>query len=124
MKQKVYLYLLLILCLLLVSVFQGCSAKPTISQNQTINQDDLKAVNDYITECGADDISLQNAEDINKLELYESKETHEIKTIWQLVVDYVRNTKNGDIASLGYSIVFEDSGFSLEDNDKWEYIGS
>jgi hypothetical protein len=125
MKQKAYMHLLLILGLLFVLACQGCSGKPVINQgDSSINQDDLEAVNEYIVDNGANELSIDEAENINKLGLYKSKDTGEIKTIWQLVVDYVYSAQNGETESLGYSIKFENSSFSLENNETWEYIGS
>ncbi|MGE5493756.1 MAG: hypothetical protein ACM3S4_00390 [Burkholderiales bacterium] len=123
MIQKRYLIVFLIICLFIVQACQGCSAKPVLGQKQEISQDDLNTVNNYIAEVGADEISLQKAESINKLEIYENKETHETKTIWQLVVDFVRNEKSDNTVPLGYKIVFEPGGFGLEDNETWERIG-
>lgn len=124
MKRKACM-LLLIIGSLFVLTCQGCSGKPVINQrDSSIDQADLEAVNEYIVDSGANEISPDDAEDINKLGLYENKDTGEIKTIWQLVVDYVYNAKSGEPEFLGYSIKFENSSFSLEDNETWDYIGS
>ena len=117
MKQKVFLYLLLIMGLVLLFAFVGC-------EKSEISQDDLNVVNRYIADVGAEEMSFQDAESINKLALYKNKETHEIKTEWQLLVGFVRNEKSDNPVDLGYKIVFESGGYSMEDNDTWEYIGS
>jgi len=123
MIQKRHLIIFLIICLFIVQACLGCSAKSVPGQKHEISQEDLNLVNNYIAEIGADEISLQKAESINKLTIYENKETTEIKTIWQLLVDFVRNENSDDPVDFGYKIVFEPGGFGLEDNETWECIG-
>jgi hypothetical protein len=117
MLRKIYFCLVMILLLLSGLFFGG-----GIRQSE-ISREDLKLVNAYVSEAGADPISLETAEEINHW-LLQNTQTREIKTSWQLVVDYVRNEQGAEPEPLGYAIVFEGSSFGIEGNEVWEPVGA
>lgn len=107
------------LLLLMMMTFAGCHTPP-------IAQNDLDTVNQYIADKGINKLSLEDAEKLTKYGLYQNRDTKEIRSLWQMIVDFVHNTKvqSDKQAPLGYTIVFGDKSISVEDNQCWENIGS
>ena len=119
MKRTIKPILLCIAALLMLLSFGGCGTP------SSINMSDLNAVNQYIENSTESIVlSVSEAEDLNKY-IYQNRNTKEIKTCWELVVDYIHNITSDDLTELDYSIVFyPDDLFSLEDADQpWEMIG-
>lgn len=88
----------------------------------TVSRADLKKVNRYIEERGAGTIQRWDAEYFGE-HVWENSETYEIKTTWELVVDFVDNAESEEPQDLGYVIVFDRAGFGIEENEVWERIG-
>ncbi len=107
---------MLVAVMLLIAFCQGCGAKSNVSAG------DLKRVNRYIDAQGAEKMDKRDAESMDR-QLLQNKETREIKTAWELVVDFVDNAESEEPVDLGYAIVFDRASFSFEDNGVWEHVG-
>lgn len=117
MKRGIFLCVTVLMAVMLI--FAGCGS------SSVVRADDLSMVNQYIREQGngAKELTLQQGESVYKLELFENKETGEMKRSWELVVDYVRNEQSEAPAALDYRIEFDGGSFSLEDNVNWVSVG-
>lgn len=113
-----YLGLLYIMIILAFMAIQGCG------QQSSVDSDDLAAFNQLALDSGAEVITLEKAEDLN-MYLYKNKTTDEIKSCWQLVVDYIHNTNSDEQSVMDYAVEFNKGGFdvSIKDNDTWEFLG-
>ncbi len=101
------------------------SMEATVDENAEkaeISMDDYAMVNEYIRSVGANEIPVIALDGITNVR-FKNTVTNEIKNNWQLVVDYIRNETSEKKRELDYSIIFEDSCFSLEDNENWKCIG-
>ena len=115
MNRKIYFFVLAAV-LLSGMILQGC-AKPSV-----IDSDDLKMVNDYIQSVEGDELPLEVAEGMSN-HAFENKNTGEVKTQWQLVLDFIQNENSESPKEMDYSIVFGNSSVAIEDNEAWEFIG-
>lgn len=128
MKRYKYLSLLIILLIIFVTISQGCSqqavdanAKQSGNQKSGISKDDLAMVNEYLKGIGSKEISLDAVEDINH-SINENTQTHEIKSDWQFLVEYIRNEKSAEPAILDYSFEFCEDTFTMRIDNIWEKI--
>ena len=128
---------LMVLIIMLASLFMGCaqqlstdiedaqekeattdvsaSAEESAAQSE-ISMDDLDMVNEYIKGVGADEMTFEAAEDFNN-RMQKNLKTDESKSVWQLIVDFVRNEASDGAKELDYSIEFKDSSFSVLGNE-------
>lgn len=115
MKNKHSLSFLCIATALLLLFCQGCGGKSDVSNS------DLRMVNRYIEAQGAEPMDRKAAESMDR-QLFQNRETREIKTAWGLVVDFVDNAESETPKELGYAIEFDRASFSMK-TDQWENIG-
>jgi len=115
-RNKGHILFLLAAVVLLAAVCQGCGAESTVSRA------DLKMVNAYIAEQGAEEMNKKDAESMDK-QVLQNKDSQEIKTAWALIVNFVENAESEEPVELGYAIVFDRASFSIADNDVWEHVG-
>jgi hypothetical protein len=86
-----------------------------------VTRADFDMVNGYLKEAGSQEIKLQDADNLNHF-LYEQIKTREIKTEWQLLVDYIKNEQSAQPAELDYSIEFDRDSMTWDMGDR-EYVG-
>ncbi len=112
MKHRVFLCLMAVIFLSLAMV--GCTPAP-------VSEHDLEMVNFYAQSSGAEPISLDAAEEMNK-SLMKNTQTGDVKTSWQLLVDYVINANSEEHEPLDYEIVFDGETYTMTAESTWEKI--
>ncbi len=113
MKRRVFLFLIAIV---ITSIsMTACAPEP-------VSEHDLEMVNFYAQSSGAEPISLDAAEDMNK-SLMKNTQTGDVKTSWQLLVDYVINANSEEHEPLDYQIEFDGSTYTMNSENTWEKVG-
>ncbi len=117
-----YKYCVIVLVLLLTMlILMGCEPSSEAAESG-IEPDDLKLVNSYLTDLGSPEMSVDDATAM-KHSLLENSHTKEIKTDWQLLVNYIRNAQSDEPVTLDYGIEFGGGQLSYDLGDVWEHIG-
>ncbi len=113
MKRQVFFCLIFLLMTALMMM--GCAPAP-------VDEHDLEKVNFYAQSAGAETIDLDVAEGMNQ-SFYRQTATGDVKTSWQLVVNYVINANSEEPEPLDYAIEFEGTSYTMNDQGTWEEIG-
>ncbi len=113
MKRRVFLCLMVVL--IPVLMMAGCAPAP-------VDEHELEKVNFYAQSAGADPIDIDVAEEMNDC-FYKQAATGDVKTSWELVVDYVINANSEEPETLDYAIEFDGTAYKMADENTWERIG-
>lgn len=112
MKRRV---LFLVVLMAVVLFMMACAPEP-------VSEHDLEMVNFYAQSSGAEPIALDAAEEMNK-SLMKNAQTGDVKTSWQLLVDYVINANSEEHEPLDYEIAFDGETYTMTAKSSWERVG-
>ena len=110
--------LIVLVLLLTLLILMGCEPSSEAAESG-IEPDNLKLVNIYLMDLGSPEMSVDDAMAM-KHSLLDNSQTKEIKTDWQLLVDYIRNAQSDEPVTLDYGIEFGDGQFLMT----WVMYGS
>ncbi len=113
MKRRVFFFL--IAAFFSLPMMAGCAPAP-------VDEHDLEKVNFYAQSAGAEPIGLDAAEEMNEC-FYKQAATGDVKTSWELVVDYVVNANSEEPEPLDYAFEFDGESYALANDNTWERIG-
>ena len=112
MKRQVFFCLIFLLMTALMMM--GCAPAP-------VDEHDLEKVNFYAQSAGADTIDLGVAEEMNQ-SFYKQVATGDVKTSWELVVNYVVNANSEEPEPMDYAIEFDGANYTVADENTWQKI--
>lgn len=112
MRRRMVFFL--IAALFSLPMIAGCAPEP-------VDEHDLEKVNFYAQSAGAEPIDLGVAKEMNDC-FYKQTATGDVKTSWELVVDYVVNANSEEPEPLDYAIEFKGVDYTVSDNNTWEEI--
>ena len=114
MKRRVFVFLTIVFMTVTLPFMAGCAPAP-------VDEHDLEKVYFYAQSSGAEPIDLSSADDMNK-SLMKNAQTGDVKTSWQLLVDYVINANSEEPEPLDYAIEFIGTTYTMTDESTWERI--